>query len=129
MEFGALQCVPVNPDCEICPLKDSCVALKTASVDKLPVKERKTKIKARYFNYLFIKHEDQTYLQKRESQDIWKNLYEFPLIESEKLFTIEELIDRMNLKHFFRTITLKSAVHITISNTYSHTGIFLPVFL
>ena len=131
MEFGALQCVPVSPDCGICPLKDSCVAMKTASVDKLPVKERKTKIKARYFNYLFIKHEDQTYLQKRESQDIWKNLYEFPLIESEKLFTIDELIEQDEFKTLF-----PDASALKISSTYydfkhilTHRHIFARFFM
>lgn len=101
MEFGALQCVPINPDCSNCPLNNNCMALKTNSVDKLPVKERKTKIKARYFNYLFIKHKNQTFLQKRESQDIWKNLYEFPLIETNKLLDITELIEHDNFKTLF----------------------------
>ena len=27
MEFGALQCVPANPDCECCPLRDRCLSL------------------------------------------------------------------------------------------------------
>lgn len=131
MEFGALQCVPVNPECGICPLKDSCEALKTTSVEKLPVKERKTKIKSRYFNYLFIKHENQTFLQKRESQDIWKNLYEFPLIESEKLFTIEELIEQDEFKSLFPdTSTLKiSSTYHDFKHILTHRHIFARFFI
>lgn len=131
MEFGALQCVPVNPDCEICPLKDNCEALKTTSVEKLPVKERKTKIKSRYFNYLFIKHENQTFLQKRESQDIWKNLYEFPLIESEKLFTIEELIEQDEFKTLFPdTTALKiSSIYYDFKHILTHRHIFARFFM
>ncbi|NCB68802.1 MAG: A/G-specific adenine glycosylase [Bacteroidia bacterium] len=131
MEFGALQCVPVNPDCGICPLKDNCVALKTASVDKLPVKERKTKIKARYFNYLFIKHENQTYLQKRESQDIWKNLYEFPLIESDRLFTVDQLIEQDEFKTLFPdTTALKiSSIYYDFKHILTHRHIFARFFM
>ena len=32
MEFGALQCVPANPDCECCPLRDRCLSLARGTV-------------------------------------------------------------------------------------------------
>ncbi len=54
MEFGARMCKPQNPDCEICPLNNSCVALGQNKVKELPVKEKKLTIKKRYFNYLVI---------------------------------------------------------------------------
>ena len=50
MEFGARMCKPQNPDCEICPLNSSCVALEKKEIKMLPVKENKIKIKKRYFN-------------------------------------------------------------------------------
>jgi A/G-specific adenine glycosylase len=82
MEFGALQCVPSNPNCSDCVLNDSCLALKFNKVKQLPVKLKKTKIKQRYFHYLiFIDEEGTTLLQKRTQKGIWHNLYEFPLIE------------------------------------------------
>jgi len=43
MEFGALQCVPRNPDCSICPLNSGCLALQKKKVDQLPVKSKKQK--------------------------------------------------------------------------------------
>jgi A/G-specific adenine glycosylase len=83
MEFGAMQCVPRNPNCEICPLKNSCVALKDHKVYSLPVKIKKVKVKKRYFNYLVIVDNDQkTILQQRTGKGIWQNLYEFPLVET-----------------------------------------------
>ncbi len=54
MEFGALQCVPKSPDCSVCPLKNSCVALQRNSIESLPVKVGKTKVRKRYFNYLVV---------------------------------------------------------------------------
>ena len=50
MEFGAIQCAPKKPYCLLCPLQDSCVALKENKVDQLPVKLGKTKVRSRYFN-------------------------------------------------------------------------------
>ena len=51
MEFGALQCVPKNPDCTICVMNDGCLALKMDKVNQLPVKLKKTKVTNRFFNY------------------------------------------------------------------------------
>ena len=85
MEFGALQCVPRNPDCTICVFNASCLALQKNKINQLPVKSKKLKVTKRYFNYLVIADEnDNTLVQKRTAKGIWHNLYEFPLIESEK---------------------------------------------
>lgn len=84
MEFGALQCVPKNPDCTVCVLRESCAALQFKKVSELPVKLKKTKQTNRYFNYLIIEDEHQNIvIQKRTQKGIWHNLYEFPLIEAE----------------------------------------------
>ncbi|HNP31697.1 MAG TPA: A/G-specific adenine glycosylase [Flavobacterium sp.] len=83
MEFGALQCVPKNPDCKVCVLNDSCMALQKKKVAQLPVKLKKTKVTNRYFNYLvFSDEKENTIIQKRTQKGIWYNLYEFPLLET-----------------------------------------------
>ncbi|WP_108867634.1 A/G-specific adenine glycosylase [Aquimarina aquimarini] len=84
MEFGALQCKPQSPYCIVCPIQDSCDALKEGRVQLLPVKIKKLKIKKRYFNYLVFCTENQkTIVQQRKGKGIWEGLYEFPLIEGE----------------------------------------------
>ncbi len=86
MEFGALHCKPQNPSCEVCPFNDKCIALKDHRVRELPVKLRKTKIKKRYFNYLVFDLKDsKTILEQRKGKGIWNGLYQFPLVESERL--------------------------------------------
>ncbi|KKB45521.1 A/G-specific adenine glycosylase [Parabacteroides goldsteinii] len=82
MEFGALQCVPQNPDCEVCPLKERCMAYVSGNVQAFPVKQNKTKTRPRYFHYLYIIYKGQTWLSRRGKKDIWEGLYEFPLIET-----------------------------------------------
>jgi A/G-specific adenine glycosylase len=90
MEFGALQCVPVSPDCHACPASDFCMAYALQRVSAYPVKQGKQKVRHRYFNYFDIRYGEYTYLQKRQKQDIWKNLYEYPLIETpEELDAVE----------------------------------------
>ncbi|NDV15221.1 A/G-specific adenine glycosylase [Muricauda sp. TY007] len=92
MEFGAVQCVPKKPYCLLCPLQESCVALQENKVDQLPVKLNKTKVRNRYFNYIVLLDDDgKTILEQRTGKGIWQNLYQFPLIESEKMLQAEEL--------------------------------------
>lgn len=104
MEFGALQCIPVSPDCLNCPLTLSCKAFENKLIVTLPIKEKKVKVKERFFNYLFINLNENTFLQKRTNNDIWKNLYEFPLIETEKQISIDELTAHNDFIVLFRDI-------------------------
>lgn len=84
MEFGALQCVPKNPNCRICVFNTRCAALSLKKVNELPIKSKKLKIKHRFLNYLFILDKNnKTIIQQRTHKGIWHNLYEFPLIETE----------------------------------------------
>ncbi|MCD8092168.1 MAG: A/G-specific adenine glycosylase [Bacteroides sp.] len=84
MDFGAIQCTPQAPDCMFCPLSETCLALSRGLVLQLPVKQHKTKTTNRYFNYVYVRMGAYTLLHKRTGNDIWKNLFELPLIETEK---------------------------------------------
>ena len=90
MDFGAIQCTPQSPNCMFCPLADSCVALSKGLVMKLPVKQHKTKVSNRYFNYIYVRMGACTFIHKRTDDDIWKNLFELPLIETEKDLSEED---------------------------------------
>lgn len=83
MDFGALQCTPASPNCMFCPFVDTCVARHKGVVDTLPVKQHKAKVANRYFNYIYVRMGAHTLINKRTGNDIWKNLYELPLIETE----------------------------------------------
>jgi A/G-specific adenine glycosylase len=101
MEFGALQCVPKNPDCGNCIFNTSCLALKNKKVAQLPVKLKKLKVKHRFFNYLvFSDSTNKTIVRKRTEKGIWHNLYEFPLLETEKDDTIENLLELIQNQNF-----------------------------
>lgn len=101
MEFGALQCIPKSPDCTVCPLADSCVALGTGKIKQLPVKQHKTQMQDRYLNYLFVRAGEYTYIRKRTENDIWKSLYEFPLIETGEAVAEEQFYSLPAFKSLF----------------------------
>jgi len=126
MEFGALQCVPASPNCDVCPLKLICIAFKNNLISTLPVKSQKKKSTNRFFNYLFIRFEDNTFLQKRVAKDVWQNLYEFPLIETDRLLSAQELVDTENFKFIFNGLINVEINKITnpVKHVLSHRVIF-----
>jgi A/G-specific adenine glycosylase len=92
MELGAIQCKPVNPDCSVCPLNTMCFAYSNKRISELPVKAKKLKTRDRFFNYIVLNHDENIAIKKRLEKDIWINLYDFPLIETEKELTEEQFL-------------------------------------
>ena len=128
MEFGALQCVPKNPDCGTCVFNDSCLALQKKKVGQLPVKRKKLKVTKRYFNYLvFADENDKTIIIKRTEKGIWHNLYEFPLVETsepESETTILTLINNQNfVQNVIQEIQLYNSVPIIHKLSHQHLAI------
>ena len=76
MDFGAIQCTPQSPRCELCPLAESCVALREGRVDELPVKLKTLKVKTRHLLYIYVRCNGQTAIHRRGEGDIWQGLWE-----------------------------------------------------
>lgn len=99
MDFGSIQCKPQNPNCQICPINSGCLAFKENIVKELPFKERKVKIKKKYFNYLvFVSQDHKTVFQERTEKGIWQGLYQFPLIETNTEVDLKDLISDEEFK-------------------------------
>ncbi len=92
MEFGSIHCTKNNPKCQSCIFKKQCVSLKLDTIKLRPVKIKNIKKKTRYLNYLFLTQKNHFLVKQRGDNDIWKKLYELPLIESKKLLKKEQLI-------------------------------------
>ena len=122
MDFGALQCVPSSPSCLFCPLSDSCVALQKNLVGKLPWKSRKTKVLDRYFSYIYVRAGVHTFIKRREAGDIWQNLYEFPLIETEQEVGEEEIFSLPAFRELVgdRSIRMFRVVSPEVKHVLSH---------
>lgn len=101
MDFGAIQCSPQSPNCMFCPLASGCSALAGGMVAQLPVKQHKTKTTNRYFNYIYVRMGAYTLINKRTGNDIWKNLFEFPLIETPEAVSEEEFPALPELRAMF----------------------------
>lgn len=105
MDFGATVCKP-SPVCGECMMQDICVAFKESLVSHLPVKEKKLVKKERFFTQFVIVYKDEVLVNKRMAKDIWKDLHEFYVEESDKAVKWNEkaikqfLFDRFSITSF-----------------------------
>ena len=93
MELGARVCVPRNPNCSVCPLSIGCYALLKGVQGQLPVNNKKTKTRKRYFNYFILRRGSTIAMFERSNNDVWKGLYDFYLLEADRLFEPEQIND------------------------------------
>ncbi len=84
MEFGAIQCTPISPDCMLCPLQQQCVAYQTGRQQSLPVKAKKAAVRERFFHYFVFRNQEKIALRERTDRDVWQHLYDFALLETDE---------------------------------------------
>ncbi|HEY4060300.1 MAG TPA: A/G-specific adenine glycosylase [Puia sp.] len=91
MDFGAIICKPQNPLCSTCVQQSGCQAFQKGWVDRLPVKEKSIRKKERWFYYFLIETPDgKIYIRQRKEKDIWEDLYEFVLWETDEPLYIND---------------------------------------
>ena len=131
MDFGSQQCKPKKPNCSDCLLSKDCVAFQIGSQTNLPVKKGKTKVKNTVFNYLIFDCPDKkTAIRKRDS-GIWKNLYEFPFIESSKDLRQQDVENYIKENYSF-DFEVDSLSDFTVLHKLSHRhirAVFYRVFI
>ncbi len=115
MDFGAVICKPKNPLCLSCPIKSDCKARLQDKINLLPVKTGKLKKRIRFFYYFIIEYKAKIYIRKRAEKDIWENLYEFVLMETEKLLPVNSIAHTA----FYKAFSNKNKADIRqVSNIY-----------
>ncbi|MFA4862458.1 MAG: NUDIX domain-containing protein, partial [Bacteroidales bacterium] len=121
MELGALVCKPKQPLCTECPIRQKCYAYLNHLTTELPYINRAKPSKTRFFHYLVIQskdeHQNYIWLRKRTGDDIWKNLYDFPLIEAGSELSTKDL----TTSHQWKDILSSNEYTIsTVTETVRH---------
>jgi len=112
MDFGATVCTPKLPQCDVCPFHLYCLAYHCDQIKEIPFKSKKTIKKIRYFHYFDIRlPDDLTVVVQRLVDDIWKKLFEYPMIESNSdLMPADDIIHQCIQKIFTISIDNKYMV-------------------
>ena len=98
---------------------------------QLPVKEKKLKVKQKYFNFfVFVTKEHKTIFEERKGKGIWQGLYQFPLIETNKEVHLEDLD---NLPEFQALVSTNAVIQLfnedSIIHKLSHQHLFTKVWV
>ncbi len=128
MDFGALQCTPKKTNCEVCPLQLSCFAFRNHSVEKLPVKSKKTKITKRYLNYFIVRDKlDKISVFIRDKKDIWQGLYEFNILDTLQETSNQQLVEFVK-SNFGENCHFEELHDGVIKHKLSHQELYIRFF-
>ena len=120
MEFGAMVCLPSNPDCSSCIFRKKCIAFSNKSVNEIPARNSKAAIRHRFIHYLVLTITDRggefIYLNKRTGNDIWKNLYDFPSLER----TSDNKGNKLPEQEFDVLLKPQAPLFLEVSEQYIH---------
>jgi A/G-specific adenine glycosylase len=120
MDFGATLCKPQLPHCDVCIMQSDCKAYAQNRVSALPVKEKKILKKNRWFIYVIAEHENKILVKKRSGKDIWHNLHEFILIETNTLQSPEQVIQSEKFKAIAGKKQAVSKISTNFKQTLTH---------
>ncbi len=106
MDFGSLQCTPQHPKCDDCPFRHECYAREHGLTSTLPIKRHTLVRTERFFHFTCCIYHDMMILEKRNQQDIWRNMYQIPLQETKNetfpsgrkaVFRVKELLTHQTI--------------------------------
>ena len=103
MEFGALHCTPATPQCDLCPLREQCLAWANGTIASRPVKANKVKVRERHLDYIIYKYKDNLWVHQRGAGDIWQGLWEYVLIDT----TLTTTNSPLSTHNFLPSFTLR----------------------
>ena len=132
MDFGAVICKPAVPNCYNCTFQNICYANNNDKVFDFPVKSKIKKPTNRFFNYLvFVNNSNETIIEKREKKGIWQNLYQFPLMETENIIGLTQVLEyvKTNQKITLTKNNIKLFNNETIVHKLSHQRITISFWI
>lgn len=138
MELGALVCLPQNPSCGLCPLRNFCQAKKRNLQEKYPVALKSPKTLDRTFALAMLTQEKSSagkhwLLRRRADDQRWlKGMWEFPMVELKKeplqnisTWALKNLSDRLSKDIRCKICLEKYAGTFQHSITYHRLKIFV----
>ncbi len=125
MEFGATICLP-QPKCNECIFKQECYAYQNNLQDKLPLNLKKVKVRKRYLYYIVFQYEEKIYMKQRIENDVWRQLYDFYLLEGEPDLTTEKVINHIPIQEHKFEVFLESPAY---KHVLTHQQLFARFFV
>ncbi len=120
IELGATVCKPTNALCGTCPLANHCYAYIHEKQKVLPIKNKKIKVQTRYLHFFYYEKEGEILIEQRSDKEIWKHLYQLPLVETVPNELLEQNGDFMQLEASDRELLWKTSQKLTHQTLHIH---------
>lgn len=127
MELGALVCLPKNPQCEGCPLVESCLAWQQGLQHNLPVRKEKTPLPHLQVTAAVIPKGEYVLLAKRPSGGLLGGLWEFPGGKQKENETLQETLSREIMEELNLEVEIGDLLG-SYQHAYTHYRITLHAF-
>ena len=126
MELGATVCLPNGePRCDACPLAHLCVARAYSLIDEIPVRSAKKARKIENKTVLLLKCGDKIALQRRPSNGLLANLWEFPNFPGK--LTEKDVLKQIGEQEIAEIHPLADSVHIFTHIEWHMSGYLLKL--
>ena len=125
MDYGSIICIPRNPNCKICLIKNRCVSYKKNLQNIIPIKRKYKLAKKKKYSraYIIYNEKNEILIRKRSSKGMLASMLEVPndnwVVDKRKLVK-----DKITLKTKNKIIT-KGLVEYS----FSHFDLFIEVFI
>lgn len=83
MDLGATVCTRSKPDCQRCPVRDTCVAQRESRQHELPTPKTRRAIPERQTGMLILEHDGTVLLQQRPAPGVWAGLWSLPEFDAQ----------------------------------------------
>jgi len=128
MDLGATLCLPRNPACQLCPLRDLCKARMLGIQEQRPVLKPKPKVPHYTVTAAVLRRDGKILLAKRQSKGLLGGMWEFPGGKVEKGEDLEACLTREIREELGAEIHVGEAFGI-YKHAYTHFRITLHAFL
>jgi len=118
MEMGALVCLPRNPRCFDCPVKQFCKAYCEQQPERFPVKKAARELPSERRIILRITWQGRHLLQRRPQKGLMAGFWEYPNLLAQPYEDAAVLAERWSLKYL--GVALPMNLNGRMTHVYSH---------
>lgn len=119
MELGATICIPRNPRCAACPVREQCRAFAEGVQDALPVKEKKKPPRPVDMTAAVLRDGERVLIRRRPDTGLLAGLWEFPGGERGEGEDLEQSLQR-HLQEAFGIEAVPQQLFARVEHTFSH---------
>ncbi len=120
MELGALVCLPRNPACVDCPIRNNCIAHRKRWTDIIPLRKKINPVPHRHEVVLLISSNKKVLMRQRPEKGLLAGLWKFPSQPLDKTHTSSSRAARALANSLHIPQTNKLQKHQRVEHAFTH---------